>query len=226
MTSKNYSLFKDRLLKGQLIEEDFARKVALMGGKATPLGPPPTKQGQEGVTPVTFYTNQNGDQDTFACPDLLIEFPNFSAKAQVKGKKIQNQGKSDQYIILDQTEKKLMELASESALPTLFVVYCEDMRFVPNLTPFSFVDISDLQHDKTRLYRRTINGKPVFIIPLHRFRSFTNEHIIKIGVSQNDPERRSSEHRTPYDPRSAGQPRPGSDESSSSPGDPHHIAVA
>ena len=226
MTSNNYSLFKDRLLKGQLIEEDFARKVALMGGKATPLGPPPTKQGQEGVTPVTFYTNQNGDQDTFACPDLLIEFPNFSAKAQVKGKKIQNQGKSDQYFILDQAEKELMELASESALPTLFVVYCEDMHFIPNLTPFSFVDIFDLQHDKNRLYRRTINGKPAFIIPIHLFRSFTGENIIQLGVSHNDPQRRSSENRTEHDPRSAGQPRPGSDESVSSLGHSHHVAVA
>ena len=226
MSSNNHSLFKERLLKGQRIEEDFARKVALIGGKATPLGPPPTKQGQEGVTPVTFYINHNGEQDTFACPDLLIEFEKFSAKAQVKGKKIQGLGKSDEYFILDTSEKELMELSSEEALPTLFVVYCEDLQFRPNLTPFSFINISDLQHDRTRLHRRTINGKSVFIIPLYLFRSFTTKNITQLGVSQNDPQRSRDEYRTQYDPRSVGQPQPGSNESSCSLGHPHHIAVA
>ena len=228
MTNRTKEQFQQDLLKGLEEEERFAQTVALMGGgHATHFGPLPAEH-LKGISkkPLTYYADGDNEVSYFPSTDLLINFPNFSGMVQLKSKKVQGPNSSDPHFLLDAKEKVIMEQANKMYLPTIFVVQCESLKFHPQLTEYSFLNVYDLHENINKLHCRTLYGKMTFVLPLRLFSSFKIENINRLGVSKNDPQRRSSEHRTQYDPRSAGQPRPGSDESISSLGYPHHVAVA
>lgn len=227
MNQRTNTQYKQNLIMGLEEEERFAQKIALMGGHATHFGPLPAEH-LKGIskTPLTYYNDANNEVSYFPSTDLLVNFPDFAGMVQLKSKKVQGPNSSDPHFLLDAKEKVFMERSNLMHLPTLFVVQCESLKFHSNLTEYVFIDVDDLREDINRLHRRTIGGKKVFVLPLHLFRSFNIENINRLGVPKNDPQRRSSENRTQHDPRSAGQPRPRSDESISSLGHPHHVAVA
>lgn len=227
MIHRTTEQFNQALLKGLQVEEDFAEKVALMGGHATPFGPPPVKKIKgESNKPLTFCKNYIDEVTYFPSPDLLIDFPNFAGKVQVKSKKIQRKGTNDAHFVLDEKEKCLMERSNLMALPTLFVVHCEDLKFDPHLDSFSFLDVADLHPDLNRLHRRIIFDKPTFALPLRMFRSFNVENINRLGRTYDDSKRCSHPDREDADPRYADQARPGPNEGGSRFGNSCDYAVA
>ena len=227
MTYRTNEQYQQNLISGLEEEERFAQKVALMGGHATHFGPLPAEH-LKGIskTPLTYYNDDNNEVSYFPSTDLLINFPTFSGMVQLKSKKVQSPNSSNPHFLLDAKEKLFMERSNLMHLPTLFVVQCESLKFHPRLTEYSFINADDLREDMNRLHCREIGRKKVFVLPLHIFQSFNTENINRLGIPKNDTQRRSSENRTQHDPRSAGQPRPGSDESISSLGHSHHVAVA
>jgi len=217
------SQFTAALHRGLQIEEDFAAFIAKMGGHATAFGPPPIRKLETGdERPLTCHLGAKGDTAFFPSPDLLIEFPFVSAKVQIKGKRIQEEGKSDAHFILDAVEKERMETANAVGVPTLFVVYCPSLCFHPGLTPYSFIDVADLVPEITKLRLRRIKGKPTFVLPVTLFRPFdlANLKALEKTHEQNKPtENRHRHRRTEADPRDAGSARRKNDARRSGPGD-------
>ena len=205
------SQFTEALRRGLQIEEDFAAYVAKIGGHATAFGPPPIRKLETGdERPLTCHLGAKGDTAFFPSPDLLIEFPFVSAKVQIKGKRIQQEGTADAHFILDTVEKERMETANAVGVPTLFVVYCPGLCFYPGLAPYSFIDVADLAPEITKLRLRQIKGKSAFVLPVRLFRSFdlANLKALEKPHADNKPTENHQRHRrTEADPRNAGSPR-------------------
>ena len=160
--------------RGEQVELEFMKQCTLLGGRAKKIGSLP---GKDYAAPQVMRSDEDGDILYYTAPDVSVKFPNQPfAIAQIKAKKIMGElFSADAHFVLDADQLELMneanaEFGSDDYGDVIFVVYCEQLKLVPGLSPFSYVSVDDLRPEKVRLHKRHMRGCDVFVLPLSLFR--------------------------------------------------------
>ena len=166
-----------RKTKGNAAEQMFIDIIALMGGSAFPLG---TLPGHNDKTPRfsrPHPTNENGFTYSVS-PDVLFTLPNqpkgSASLAQIKVKKLYSE--TNKYIYVNLDEKELHRMNEAAAFYN--VIFAIN---IPELEGYSeqgfhewmWVNVDDLNEDKTPLIKRILVGKKTFRLPLNLFKPLT-----------------------------------------------------
>jgi len=169
--------FQKALAKGKEAEKTFIDRIALMGGSASSLGTIPANNDKTPRFSRPHPTNENGFAYSVS-PDVLFTLPNqqkgSASLAQIKVKKHYSEPNKYIYVNLDEKELHRMNEAA-SFYNVLFVIN------IPELEGYSeqgfhdwmWLNVDDLNEDKTPLIKRMLGGKKTYQLPLDLFKPLT-----------------------------------------------------
>jgi len=159
--------------KGEKAEKAFVDLMAAMGGTASSLGTIPSHSDPTPRFSRPHSTNENGFCYSVS-PDILFTLPNqskgFASLAQVKVKKLQQEpSKQWLYVYLDEKELHRMNVAAQF-YDVYFIINIPELQGVDGFSDWMWLNVDDLQKDRTTLIKRNIWEKPTFLLPLNLFK--------------------------------------------------------